>query len=102
MIEVMKLGLSEEEDAWLINLKVPLKQMSAAEVREKVVAPFLREIDRINRPSEEFRAPSCPRCGSVKNQAIERRPDGDAKCGDCGHRGKYSSWVSMVVSEGAG
>ena len=35
--------------------------------------------------------PVCPKCGSRK-YAREKRPDGDTKCLDCGHKDKSSNW----------
>lgn len=32
----------------------------------------------------------CPKCGLIRDLAVERRPDGDANCAACGWRGKYA------------
>jgi len=39
--------------------------------------------------SEYPKAPKCPSCGDEK-LIVEKRPDGDVRCGACGWNGKYS------------
>lgn len=45
------------------------------------------EMRRVERMKES--GPQCPKCGS-KHLTVERRPDGNAICGDCLWQGPYS------------
>jgi uncharacterized Zn finger protein (UPF0148 family) len=40
----------------------------------------------------------CPKCGGLQI-AVERRPDGDAICADCRHRGPATEFYSVELAQ---
>lgn len=40
--------------------------------------------------------PDCPICGDI-DILIERRPDGDATCMECGYKGPYKEFLEPFI-----